>query len=493
MISRLRQRPAFLIAALLVSCSSEKQEPATAPPITCSEKPGAFSPLATRCGQFVDEHGRVVILRGINARVRGLFDEDLGPGKVPLMPPIPALTEADLQHMRKIGFDLVRLPINWSAIEPEEGKYDDAYLKRLVDVVALAERHGVLVLVDFHQDAYSKWIGQDGAPLWAIVPPPEKLLEGPLDDLGDRRLSPQVNKAFATFFSRTSPDGKRLRARFAAMAAEVAGALKGNKNVLALELFNEPQASDDELRGFHEEVGQAIRAVDPARLIAFEPSAIRNLLDRATVPDKPLALAGTIYAPHVYTNVFSTGCDDACRNTFDLEKIRESNDNARAEADGWKTPLLIGEIGFDPRLKFAEWVALQLDHQDRLMASSAWWVWKENSEGSWGLYDWNASDDTWTERAHVRRAFARVQPRKIAGWPQRWKWDASAKRFELVVLGDSSVTAPHVLHVPLAGDGPMSFKVTCDGESVSAAPDPAGDLVVSCAGAGLHTVIVEGS
>lgn len=462
--------------------------------MSCSETAGPFAPLSTRCGQFVDKEGRVVILRGINARVRGVFDAELGPGKVPLMPPIPELTDDDLKQMRRIGFDLLRLPINWSAAEPEEGKHDDAYLARIVDVVDRAKAHGILVLVDVHQDAYSKWIGQDGAPLWAIVPPPEQILEGPLDDLGDRRTSRQVNKAFETFFSRTSPEGERLRARFAATTAKVAEKLRGNDNVLAIELFNEPQASDDELRAFHDEVSAAVRKVDPRRLIAFEPNAVRNFLDRATVPTKPLALEGTIYAPHVYTGVFAQGCDATCMNNFDLDKIRESNDNARKEAEGWRAPLLIGEIGFDPRLRFADWVALQLDHQDRLMASSAWWVWKENSEGSWGFYDWNATNDTWTERIHVRKAFARVQPRLIAGWPQRWSWDASAKRFELVVDGDTKTTAPHVLHVPFEGDGPMTYKITCDGTPVTtASPDARGDLSLHCHGSGVHKIVVEGS
>ena len=130
------------------------------------------------------------------------------------------------------------------------------------------------------------------------------------------------------------------------------------------------------------------------------------------------------------------------------------------------------------------------------MASSAWWLWKENSEGSWGFYDWNAASDTWTERPSVRKAFARVQPRLIAGWPQRWKWDASARRFELVVSGDTKINAPHVLHVPfpedMAGTG-MTWKVTCDGNPRTALPDARGDLSFECHGAGLHTVVVEGT
>lgn len=481
-----------LIVAMVASCSSKEAAPTAAlPSRTCNEA----VTLGARCGQLIDAEGRVVIYRGINARVRGVFDADLGAGKVALMPPIPELTDADLERMRRIGFDLLRLPINWSALEPDDAtppKYDAAYLTRVTNAIALAKKHDVKVLVDIHQDAYSKFIGQDGAPLWAISPPPTTLLEGPLDNLGDRRLSKQVLNAFQTFFSRTSPEGERLRARFSAMAAHVSEALRGNDAVLAIELFNEPQATDAQLRAFHNEVTAAIRKIDATRMIAFEPSATRNFFDYATIPSEPLTAAGSIYAPHVYTKVFTMGCDDKCRDTFSIEDLRPSNEAARAEADGWQAPLLISELGFDPRSpRFGDWVAFQLELEDELMASSAWWLWKENSEGSWGFYDWSAATDSWTERVSARKAFARIQPRAIAGWPQRWHYDRAKQRFELIVSGDRAVKAPHVIHVPFPGDGPARYKVSCDGKPIAATPDSRGDLDVACHGDGIHTIVVE--
>ena len=66
-------------------------------------------------------------------------------------------------------------------------------------------------MIDLHEDAYSKEIGEDGAPLWAIQPPPTELLQGPLDDLGSRRTSAQVTAAFDTFFDRADPAGVRAQ------------------------------------------------------------------------------------------------------------------------------------------------------------------------------------------------------------------------------------------------------------------------------------------
>src|SRR5512147_3199528 len=158
--------------------------------------PPKTSPLWSDGAQLRDADGRIAILRGVNARVDGVFDVTFDDGRVPLEP-IPALEAADCRRMRELGLDLLRLPINWSGIEPTRGSYDEAYLQRVDAAVRCAGDAGVYVMIDLHQDAYSKEIGEDGAPLWAIEPAPTKLLEGPLTDLDKRRTSGQVLQAFS--------------------------------------------------------------------------------------------------------------------------------------------------------------------------------------------------------------------------------------------------------------------------------------------------------
>ena len=58
-------------------------------------------------------------------------------GRTPLEP-IPELTDADCTRMRQLGLDFLRLPINWSALEPTRGTYDDAYLDRVDAAVQCA-------------------------------------------------------------------------------------------------------------------------------------------------------------------------------------------------------------------------------------------------------------------------------------------------------------------------------------------------------------------
>src|SRR5262245_31435045 len=153
-------------------------------------------------GRLVDHRGREVTLRGVNARAEGVFDVTFDDGRLPLEA-IPRFDAGDAERMAALGFDFLRLPINWSALEPERGRYAKAYLDRISDVVAVCARHDILVLLDFHQDAFSKEIGQDGAPRWVLDlllgPNGYPYVGGPLEDLDARRLAPHTIEAFRRF------------------------------------------------------------------------------------------------------------------------------------------------------------------------------------------------------------------------------------------------------------------------------------------------------
>lgn len=495
----MRDRLAVVVFAssVLVGCSSSSSTPQTMTS-PCKETAGAFSPLSTRCGQLVDAQGRVVILRGVNARVAGAFDADLGAGKKPRFT-LPTMTSEELARMRRIGFSVLRLPIQWSGVEPEDHdppRYVESYLASIDALIAMAKAAHVAVLLDFHQDAYSKYVGQDGAPLWAIQPPPTELAPEGFVSPGDWIFKPEVQNAFTTFFAHGDAKGAALRARFAKAMGAVLARHVGDDAIVGIDLYNEPLGSDENLRAFVEEVGAAVRVVDPHRLLFFESPATRNEFDHASLATAPLTLDGVVYAPHVYTHVFTQGDDSKWRASFTLDDLLPSNQSARDEADSWHAPLFIGEFGWGPGdERFADYVGWQLDLQDRFMASSTFWVWKEQDEGSggggWGLFDRDPASGAWSERASARRVFARVVPEAIAGWPESWSWDASTRRFTLTFIGDPSVTAPTLLHLPLPDDVPGAFRVTCDGRAVNVAPNDDGVVSVTCAGSGEHVIVAE--
>jgi hypothetical protein len=131
---------------------------------------------------FKDDTDRTVFLRGVNLsgstkvpsrpdgatyRTEGFFNHrDVSfVGK-----PFP-LDKADLhyQRLRSWGFNCLRFLITWEAVEHQgPGIYDEEYLDYLFQVVKKAGEHGFYVIVDPHQDVWSRFSGGDGAPGWTL-------------------------------------------------------------------------------------------------------------------------------------------------------------------------------------------------------------------------------------------------------------------------------------------------------------------------------------
>ncbi len=451
--------PTFAVVTVLAACGDDPSTVAT-------------TPLRSDGVHLRDAEGRVAILRGINARVEGVFDVTFSDGRTALEP-IPALTTADCTRMRELGLDLLRLPINWSGIEPTQGSYDESYLQRVDAAIDCAANAGLYVLVDLHQDAYSKEIGEDGAPLWAIQPPPTQLLQGPLNDLGDRRVSPQVRSAFETFFAKDDASG--LQAAFATMLSHVAARWAQHPAVIGFELLNEPDTGTAELDIFHVRVGEAVRAAAPEKLVVFEPAALRNFLDFVPKAAAPFPIANAVYAPHIYTFVFES--DQARFQKATMAELEPSVSNARAEATAWRTPMIIGEFGAGPEDDAAHtnWMQMQQQLHDRYFASNAFWLWKEQSQGSWGLFDYEPTTGAWTERPNVIARVSRVHVARIAGTPASVESSANGDAVRVEIEPGSATTAPHLIYVPERFA--TSTELLCDGVALTGARDPRTGLV----------------
>jgi endoglycosylceramidase len=313
-------------------------------------------------GRLADARGREVTLRGVNARVEGVFDVTFDDGRLPLEA-IPRSTARTSTACATSG-STCRGSINWSALEPERGVYSKAYLDRIAAVVDLCAKRDVLVLLDFHQDAFSKEIGQDGAPRWVLDlllgPNGYPYLGGPLTDLTARRLAPHTLDAFRRF----DANEQGVQDLFAQAAAVLAKRFKRSRAVAGYEIMNEPLATPDalgeaQLLGLHVRVTEH-PPVDRRHLVVFEPNTLRNFLNQAPLPAAPFPDAKAVYAPHVYTYVF-----DGQTFTGDRSALAASMQNAAIEAAAWGTPLLVGEYGIDPTHPLAnEWITASLDLQD---------------------------------------------------------------------------------------------------------------------------------
>jgi hypothetical protein len=84
--------------------------------------------------------------------------------------PFP-LEEAEERFAQLVrwGFTFIRLLITWEALEHEgPGQYDEAYLAYLRKLLLAAEKWGISVFIDPHQDVWSRFTGGDGAPAWTL-------------------------------------------------------------------------------------------------------------------------------------------------------------------------------------------------------------------------------------------------------------------------------------------------------------------------------------
>ncbi len=160
---------------------------------------------------------------------RAAFDQSTAPG-----------SGDDFAQMRALGFDVARLVLNWSQLEPTPGTYSATYLNRVAQVVGWARQQGIYVILDMHQDQYSRYIlpasgasapsgcspsgGGDGAPAWAVQ-----------DDgkpgcalIGIDELNPAESASFANFWQKRASvgaTGARARNRVAGPLHRRAGGL----------------------------------------------------------------------------------------------------------------------------------------------------------------------------------------------------------------------------------------------------------------------------
>lgn len=138
--------------------------------------------MVIKDNQFVDDQGRILMLRGCNVG---------GSSKVPLNPKGETWIKDSLQNPESVsfvgrpfsletvdehldrlvswGFNVIRLVITWEALEHAgPGIYDEEYLAYLRKIVKKCEDRGIWVYMDPHQDVWSRWTGGDGAPAWTL-------------------------------------------------------------------------------------------------------------------------------------------------------------------------------------------------------------------------------------------------------------------------------------------------------------------------------------
>jgi endoglycosylceramidase len=216
--------------------------------------PGVPSYLSSPGGPYMyDSSGRMVILHGVNVVYKH------APYIAYPDPGTPWNFDAtDAKKMQQLGFNVVRLGIEWQALEPGSGGPNqpkictpgapgdphefnqavaDAYLAHVKATVDLLARHGIYTLLDMHQDVYDKLFRGEGAPEWAVCTD-----NVPIVPKGGRwsnnYSNPQLDTAVGHFW-RNDVVGD-LQGQFDLVWATVAKYFKSDPWVIGYDPYNEP-------------------------------------------------------------------------------------------------------------------------------------------------------------------------------------------------------------------------------------------------------------
>ncbi|NUW46066.1 glycoside hydrolase family 5 protein [Nonomuraea rhodomycinica] len=337
--------------------------------------------------RIVDADGNEVLLRGVNVnQLEDYFQ------KFPDRPVTRPLTEADFAGMERMGFNVIRLALSWSALEPRPGHYDPAYLARISWAVRTAAEHGLRTVIDMHQDAWGKGVaaapgttcddgvpmhGWDGAPTWA-----DRFDGAPRCEFTGRDISPAVARAFTNFYQ----DRDGIQTRLVAAWGMLAERFANEPMVAGYDLLNEPGFGEAPpitsgvlLGRYYDRAIKAIRAGERRgfgfpHLVFFEPSVLWSGLGfEVSVPKDFTDDRLLVFAPHLYNE--SITIDQGTGLT--VTSIERGFDLASRAAAYYGAGLWSGEWGWfgDPA---SAPIATYTDQEDRHRIGGAFWVWKQS-------------------------------------------------------------------------------------------------------------------
>jgi len=468
---------------------------------------GASGPFTSHDNRLFDSFGREVLFHGVNVIYKSA-------------PYIPithhfdgnrSFVEQDAALLEELGLNVVRLGTQWPGIEPSRGNYSAEYVSQLLEIVQLCAKHNITVFLDMHQDCFSERFCGEGVPLWVAESDPaladsfpeplRGMSKWPVGDRGVPTLEQcgalnwgayQFTYAAAEGYDRLYRNADGLSDAFANAWAYVAAAFRGQSNVLAIELFNEPfagnyfkdpllmypgHADKERLQPFYDYVSPTIRQADPERLIMFEPCTWSDEFGAKIfesgfehAPGGPDQSGMSILSYHFYTNV----------NKGDPVKYFEARqrDMSRLNTSGFVTELSYS-TDFDLLDQFRQ----------------SWCVWEYKSflptmdETPLTPVCTGCSADLWPNGVYdpdVARNISRTFPHAIQGRLLSLHFNTHTDYFNMSYTADPTVSAPTriYLNAKLRYPGGATVKVSAS---------PATGVTHSMDGPNFVEVVASGS
>lgn len=398
--------------------------------------------------RLVDSLGRQVILRGVNAGGRSKLP--------PFFPfdPTPDFETAlnrYADNIAALGFNVVRLLVIYEAAEPIRGQYNEEYLQGYDRMVQAMGRRGIRVIVDSHQDVFSRRFCGDGFPDWALFPEDQKRPTNADCKLWSLRYFwPTVAKNEDRLWQ--NQDG--VMDSYVAFFKMLAERYRGEPAVIGFEPMNEPfpgawgfahysEWYQTQLFALYEKVGQAVSAVDPRYLIFADICPLENQGAWNTRRPGP-KLPNLVLTPHYYdAGTFGKSLAPGGDQWF----MRRGLKRHLRLGNFWNAPVLITEYGISPLFKTAPAYINKLYAVfDELQLSGTFW------EASISSTIWNQENTSLFNPDGSKRPgtpyLDRPYPRAVAGVIRYFKFDPQDGRFEMEWTEDPKITAPTELYLP---------------------------------------------
>ena len=323
---------------------------------------------------FRDSLGRYVLFRGVNFASRSKL-----PPYLPIAPlDVRNIDQLDLKKeielvkpeldlLKHLGFNIVRLLISWKAIEPKpnpnleellpEGKH---YLSMVKEIIDELYKRDLYVFLDFHQDIAHEIYGGDGFPDWAIGIDKKNKKPKPAN-LRDRKwqvaymINKLVRNTLRSFWENSLTNTEAglenypvrthlektigQTVKFFIDSGNDVNKEKGHPAILGIEPFNEPNSvglkdfESNQLFKYYLNVESEIRKYDDKIFLFIEPGVDWTYADREG--DAPKSAKGPF----------------SIRRTFNLGFVRDTMLEGKVLAKHIRTYLPIDSSSLEGLMK----------------------------------------------------------------------------------------------------------------------------------------------
>ncbi|KAG0059169.1 hypothetical protein BGZ89_000647 [Linnemannia elongata] len=378
-----------------------------------------------------------------------------------------SLVDRDIQHLKDLNINVIRLGVHWAGVEPVRGQYNQTYLDITNTIIQRLQDNGIYTLVDQHQDVLSAQTCGHGVPLWFVkpdwvdpahrMPYPQKApfavdANGVPSDADCNSIdwsTSYLDYAVGNAFGRLYNNYDNLGDAWAAYWKVVASKYMNFPGVMGYDLMNEPWVGDHmadptllvpgvadhtNMEALWNKGNAAIRTVDPTTIVMFEGSTYDILSGFNNVPGGDGSK--TAHSYHYYKPPQLGSIETTITNRI--------KDNNRLKTTGMLTEFEIWDSS-------PAGVAMSLEvavQADRYLQSWAAWSYEE-------LLNWTTGEPS----PQLSLIYARSYAEATAGVTKTSYFEDYTGKYWVSWAANTAITAPGLIRISQKAYYPDGIRV----------------------------------